>query len=329
MGQLARAFGLEPEGLRVLEIGCGDGMNVVAMAAAEPALTAVGIDVWDEALGRGRAMAAALGLGNVELRTLDVRAAEPAEYDFVIAHGVYSWTPPDVRDAALALAGRSLAPHGVAFVSFLCHPGGFLRTMVREIGRLGEEPEAVFGELLPLVRGRPDPYARVVEFELERIRSRPHASLVHDDLSAAYAPVWLHEFEAHAAQHGLRRLCEADPAELRPGWMPAEVAARLEGLDPLARDQMADVIAGRAYREAVLCRAGAPVRPLQPEALDAPLPVRHGTGAPFPLAVLQAREGLDVTNLRHEHVRLTEDLRAALLAERQHDRLAALGLLLP
>jgi SAM-dependent methyltransferase len=301
--------------MRVLEIGCGDGMNVVGMAASTPELTGLGLDVWDEALGRGRAVIAELGLGNVQLRTADVRAAgDPGEHDFVIAHGVYSWTPPDVREAALALAARSLAPHGVAFVSFLCHPGGFLRTMVREIGLLAEEPEAIYGELLELVRGRPDPYARAVEFELQRIRSRPYASLVHDDLAESYAPVWLKDFEAHAASQGLRRLCEADPAELRPGWMPAEVAARLEGLDPLARDQMADVIAGRAYREAVLCRSDAPVAALDLAALDAPLPVRHGGGEVFPLAKLQARAGTDVTNLRHEQVRLTPELRAALLA---------------
>lgn len=338
LGRLARAFGLEPWGCRVLEIGCGDGMNLAGMAAGVPDLTGLGIDVVRGPLDRGRAVLEELGIERVELRECDVRGGEDlGEYDFVIAHGVYSWTPPDVRDAALALAARSLAPGGVAFVSFLCMPGGHLRTMVREIGLLGgdvEAAEALYGELLELVRGRPDPYARAVEFELQRIRSRPRSSLVHDDLSEAYAPVWLKDFEAHVAARGLRRLCEADPAELRPGWLPAQLRERMEGLSPLERDQFADVVAGRAYREAVLGRADAPVHAPDLAVLDEPLPVRWGDGPEvFPLARVQARTGPDVTNLRHEHVRLSEDLRAVVAGERAADaaslrKLAELALLL-
>lgn len=331
LGGLGRAFGLAPAGCRVLEIGCGDGMNLVGMAAAVPSLSGLGIDVVAGALERGRGFARRLGLMNVELREADVRGVgDLGSFDFVIAHGVYSWTPPDVRDAALALAARSLAPDGVAFVSFVCQPGGHLRTMVREIGLLGEDPEALYGTLLPLLAGRTDPYARVMEFELSRIRSRPHSSLIHDDLSEAYAAVWLKDFVAHADAHGLRRLCEADPAELRSGWLPAEVAEVVDGLDPLSRDQFADIVAGRAYREAVLCRADAPAGELRPDVLDEPLPVRWGDGEVFPLALLQAREGLDVTNLRHEHLRLTPGLREALLrGDAERGRLADLALLLP
>jgi hypothetical protein len=211
--------------------------------------------------------------------------------------------------------------------------------MVREIGLLAGDAdgaETLYSELLELNRGRTDPYGRVVAFELERIRSRPRSTLVHDDLSEAYGPVWLKDFVAHAESRGLRRLCEADPDELRPEWIPAAVRERLDALtdDPLAREQLADVIGGRAYRESVLCRAGAPAGPVDLDALGEP-PTRWAT-APgehpeaFPLARLQARGGSDVTNLRHEHVQITDpflrDLLAGLDGTRRREELPAAGL---
>ena len=51
---LATLHGLRPappDGARVLEAGCADGMNLVAMAAHSPGITAVGFDLLDPAPG--------------------------------------------------------------------------------------------------------------------------------------------------------------------------------------------------------------------------------------------------------------------------------------
>ena len=51
---LAILHGLEPAAAaaaRVLEAGCADGLNLVAMAGNSPGLTAVGFDLVDPALG--------------------------------------------------------------------------------------------------------------------------------------------------------------------------------------------------------------------------------------------------------------------------------------
>src|SRR5918992_5919816 len=97
---LAILHGLEPvppDRARVLEVGCADGLNLVAMAGHSPGLTAVGFDLVDPALGREAA--AALGLANVTLEQADI--ADPrdwGEFDYVVAHGVYAWVPDDVRE---------------------------------------------------------------------------------------------------------------------------------------------------------------------------------------------------------------------------------------
>lgn len=114
-------LGPAPGRCRVLELGCGDGANLVPLADALPGSRFLGIDLAPTPIERGRALLAELGLSNVELRCGDVMdlPADLGTFDYVIAHGLYSWVPAPVRDRILAIARDHLAPHGVAYVS---HP---------------------------------------------------------------------------------------------------------------------------------------------------------------------------------------------------------------
>src|SRR3954465_2361734 len=62
----------DPERGPGLEIGCGAGGNLLAMAAATPRITAVGIDLASEPIAEGRRAVEEVGLGNLELRQGDV-----------------------------------------------------------------------------------------------------------------------------------------------------------------------------------------------------------------------------------------------------------------
>jgi hypothetical protein len=272
---LAILHGLDPappDRARVLEVGCADGLNLVAMAAHLPGLSAVGFDLVDPALGR--AAAADLGVGNVRLQQGDILAADAwGEFDYVVAHGVYAWVPDAVRDALMALFARSLAPHGVAFVSYNALPGARLRTMLREMvllhaGGTADVEERVrrardlYGFLGPWAQDRPDAYGAVLATELERLRRLPTAVLAHDDLGGRYDPMWLRDVAQHGAAHGLRYLGDAEPAELRADRQPAGVDAQLDALaggDRIVWEQYADLLAGRAFRQTLLCRADAPL----------------------------------------------------------------------
>ena len=80
----------DPASARVLEIGCGDGMNLLAMAVAAPGARFTGFDLAPSVIARGQARAAA-GLSNVDLEVRDVVEAASAldgEFDYVIAHGL-------------------------------------------------------------------------------------------------------------------------------------------------------------------------------------------------------------------------------------------------
>jgi len=272
---LATLHGLDPappDAARVLEVGCADGMNLVAMAGHAPGLTAVGFDLVDPVLGRRAA--AELGLANVRLEQADLLDARDwGEFDYIVAHGVYAWVPDPVRDALMALFARSLAPHGVAFVSYNALPGARLRTMLREMVLLhaGAEDDLdervrrgreLYGFLAPWAEDRPDAYGAVLASELRRLRRLDTPVLAHDDLGPLFDPVWLRDVAAHAARHGLRYLADAEPGELHADRQPPGVDEQLDTLaggDRVAWEQYADFLAGRAFRQTLLCRADAPI----------------------------------------------------------------------
>src|SRR5829696_4740211 len=121
LATVAILYGLEPPDpfhARVLEIGCGAGGNLMAMAAATPGIQAVGVDLAAGPIEEGRAALAEIGLTNLELRQGDVRELTRGTlgtFDYIVAHGVYGWIPADARDALLAAIAAALTPAGVAY----------------------------------------------------------------------------------------------------------------------------------------------------------------------------------------------------------------------
>lgn len=138
LATIATLFGMEPppvERCRVLELGCGEGANATAMAFHAPGSEIVGIDISTAAIARARVAAEALGLSNVTFRHVDIMdlSLEAAPFDYIIAHGVYSWVEAPVRDRLLAICRALLGPHGVAFVSYNTLPGYHVAGMLREM----------------------------------------------------------------------------------------------------------------------------------------------------------------------------------------------------
>lgn len=269
--------GLEPappDDCSVLELGCGDGMNLVAMAAELPGLRALGIDRAAGPLEHGRELAGELGLENVELRAGDLLGTEDlGTFDYVVAHGVYSWVPGPVRDALLALAARSLAPHGLAFVSYNALPGCHVRRTVRDLMRFhvgGRDDASDPATRAALARealgfaarfeNRSDAYGRAFEAETERLQRLTDNSLLHDDLGEVWDPSYLADFVVHAGRHDLSYVADAELSELQADRFPPGVEdalAEIGGEDPVRREQYGDFLSGRPFRQTVLAPAAA------------------------------------------------------------------------
>ena len=163
----------------------------------------------------------------LEARTIEECAPEPASFDYVIAHGVYSWVAPAVRDRLLAVCRSALADHGVAYVSYNALPGGRLREALRDMlvfhtAGLTEPRERIAQAralLRFLVEGSPSGHelGALMRDQAERLLDRADASLLHDELAEVNEAVYFHEFAAHAARHELQYLAEADFFEMQIG----------------------------------------------------------------------------------------------------------------
>ena len=285
LATLATLFGLTPAPLddcRVLELGCGDAGNLAPMALALPDARFVGIDAAAGAIERGHRLADALGLQNVELVATRIQDFAPPEdgFDYVIAHGVYSWVPAPVRDRLLASCRTALAVDGVAYVSYNALPGGRLREALRDMlvfhtGGLDDARERVAQarELLRiLLAGSPadQPFAAAMRPHPERLVDSDDALLAHDELSEDNVSVYFHEFADHASRHGLQYLAEADFFEMQTGVVPEAVSDALREVgDVVRREQYLDFLKGRMFRPTLLCRAEARIdRSPRPEVLE-------------------------------------------------------------
>jgi SAM-dependent methyltransferase len=261
----------DPATARVLEIGCGAGGNVIAMAVSTPGVTAVGVDLAATAIEEGRRAIEAVGITNAELRQGDIsdlRGGQLGEFDFIVAHGVYAWIPEPVRDHLLEAIHSHLAADGLAFVSYNANPGGHMRRALREMGLWNagdaQGPVAVADRAQELYRfvwenraGTKDWWGGLLESQLDSLAHGPTHRLVHDELGEFWAPAWFSDVVRRAAAAGLAYVGDADLATMLPDRIPHAVAVDLEefvGGDRLEREQLIDILRCAFFRMSVLCR---------------------------------------------------------------------------
>jgi hypothetical protein len=182
-----------------------------------------------------------------------------------VAHGVYSWVPPEVRDKLMEVCRGNLAPQGVSFISYNAYPGWHLRHIARDImlfhvsGISGAEERVREGRALLAMLADSQADATLAA-ELRLPLERDANVVYHDDLTEYNDPVYFHEFVDHARGHGLRFLSEATLAA-PDGLVPEQARRHLEPLqgDPVRWHQYLDFVKLRRFHETLLCAAEAPV----------------------------------------------------------------------
>jgi methyltransferase-like protein/SAM-dependent methyltransferase len=274
----ATLFGLRPpppETARILELGCGTGANLIAIADSLPGARCLGIDLSPGQVAMGLDQVRTLGLTNVKLRSgsiLDV-GADWGTFDYIICHGVYSWVPPPVQDHILTICARNLAPDGVAFISYNVYPGwhisGLIRDMVIFHGRRFPEPRECVAQargFLDFLTGvvecdpKSAPFHAILKQQVEELREDGDSYLYHEYLEDFNQPVYFHEFAARAAAKDLQFLSEA-VLSLMVGNLPPDVKNTLHGWseDVIQYEQYLDFVRNRRFRKTLLCHAGAKV----------------------------------------------------------------------
>jgi len=282
---VARLLGLTPtdvEQCRVLEVGCAVGGNLVPMAYALPESEFVGFDISPGQIEAGQAIISELGLTNIELMTLDIMEATAdklGKFDYIIAHGIYSWVPDDVRDGLLRMCRELLTENGIANISYNVLPGwkmmGMLREMMLHHTRDIDDPDekveqarelATFlVESVPkLNKGNVSFYSSYRDF-LEGynefvLKGRDESSfpanlMLHDEIAVINHPVYFHQFAEHCAEHGLQYVSESTLSKVMPTNVPDDVAQTMLGMsgDIIEMEQYMDFLYNRTFRQTLIC----------------------------------------------------------------------------
>ncbi len=272
LATLGRLFGLTTAppitGCRVLELGCAGGGNLIPMAYRFPESTFVGIDLSIRELKIGRKMIRDLGLENIRLRHMNVKDVHDSfgRFDYIIAHGIYSWVPDRVQDRILAICNRNLASNGMAYVSYNTYPGWHMRGMIRhmmlyhtnqfrDVKEKIREARALIDFLANSIPGEKDHFALLLENELELIKRSEDSYIFHEHLEEKNSPVYFHQFVDRAHQHGLQYLAEAEFSSMLTSGFPKEVDEVLQGISKnlVAAEQYMDFLRNRLFRQTLLC----------------------------------------------------------------------------
>ncbi len=275
-------FGMTPapvEGCRVLELGCGDGANLLPMAATLPGSTFFGLDLAARPVAQGNADAAELGLSNLRLEAMDILdfPADAGTFDYIIAHGIYSWVPDFVREKMLAICAAHLAPQGIVYLSYKTYPGSYTSETIHQMMRYqasrrpGLSEEQVVHAGLDMVRTVVDcrqgldAYRGHLKWRLDAIDDRMAAyggyTWIYHDLGVEISePFYFYQFMERAGRHGLQFLSEPGLEPANANYTP-ETTAALDALgdDVVAREQYADFLENREFRRSLLCRADVPL----------------------------------------------------------------------
>mgnify|MGYP002628047927 CR=1 FL=1 len=281
LATIGALMGMDPapiEQCRVLEIGCAQGYNLLAMAVSLPDSEFVGIDFAPVQIVEGQKAITDLGLSNVSLHALDLMALDDSlgQFDYIIAHGFYSWVPQPVRDRLLAVYSRLLQPNGVGYISYNAYPGGHFMNALRDgmlfhAGRIQKPQERAtearrwIDLLAETGEARTVPYSGFYKAYRQLIydykehlgdeAGRSNAGLLHDELEEVNRPFYLREFVDNCQAAGLQYVGDTEFASMLATNVPANVAQVIQksARSRVEAEQYLDFVRNRMFRRSLVC----------------------------------------------------------------------------
>ena len=281
----ARLLGLSPAPAAtalILEIGSSYGGNLMSQALFYPQATFTSIEIAPTQVSVGKTYIDQLGITNLELLEGDVNESHHhlGTYDYIIAHGFYSWVDDETKDNFLRLCKEHLAENGILYMSYNTYPGWHKMDSVRallefankDIDTLNHREKVRHGKTVASKLG-----ALMLEYDtvknqqasflqsLRQTLQKQDCYVGHDHLEPVNTPVYFHQCMDHMAEHGFTYLCDCDLNLSFPTVYDETLRTQLQVLaphDPLAREQYIDFMLNTAFRKSLFTHKGATPKPI-------------------------------------------------------------------
>jgi SAM-dependent methyltransferase len=260
-------------GLAYCELGCGQAMTALLLAAANPGGHFVGIDFNPAHIARGRVLAAEAGITNLQL--IEASFAEmnepgaPAlpQFDYITLHGVFTWISPENRREIVRFLARHVKPGGVVYVSYNAMPGW---TMALPLQRLlldhastekarsdrAVERAIAFAKSMQQAGARAFADPAIFEKLEKEIERGQIAYLAHEYLNENWLPLYHADVAREMQEAKLSFVASASLLENYPDLtLSADQRAMLEAVsDPVQRETYKDFFLARSFRRDVFVR---------------------------------------------------------------------------
>ena len=262
---------------RVLELGATYGGNIISQAVHNPEATFVGIELSEDQVEKGNKIISDAKLDNISLIQGDIMNFDETlgTFDYIIAHGFYSWISDEMKDKLLDIISKHLADNGIAYVSYNTYPGWHTMEEVRQLmlfanrghDELTHKEKVLRGKTVgSLVGSQILNYDNLKERNskflgaLRSVMQKDDYYVGHDHLEPHNDPCYFYQFNDHLKVHNLAYVCDADLTLSMVRTYDESIADKLEKLAPNSQadqEQYLDFMLDTTFRKSIICKADA------------------------------------------------------------------------
>ena len=260
---------------RVLELGATYGGNIISQAVFNPEATFVGIELSQDQVEKGNQIISDAKLENVSLVQGDILNFDESmgTFDYIIAHGFYSWINDEMKDKLLNIISNHLADNGIAYVSYNTYPGWHTMEEVRQLMLFANREQDNLTHKEKVLRGKTVGSlvgAQILNYDnlkernskflgaLRSVMQKEDYYVGHDHLEPHNDPCYFYQFNDHLKAHNLAYVCDADLTLSMVRTYDESIADKLEQLAPNSQadqEQYSDFILDTTFRKSIICKA--------------------------------------------------------------------------
>ena len=298
MAVVARLQGIQPPalaGCRVLELGCANGGNLLPLAESMPDSDFLGVDRALRPVDDAGRIGSKLGIENVQFacESFENLDASIGQFDYVLCHGVFCWTTPNVQEHILRICRDLLKPNGLAHIHLNVVPGSWLGDFFRAYLQTNQDRSKAPLEQVTDARrdlefmskafvGNSKNHTATIRAAAARLLQITDVDLFHAYLGVKNYPIPFMDFLAQAREHGLTYIADLAPSfQLRQStsvtW--SEYLPR----DSDQREQTLDYLENRGTRHCLIGRAPELAPTITPPGVSGNIDDFYVVGYPHPV----------------------------------------------